>query len=237
MSADGLILDVQVEQADFRLHIRETVSPVGITAIFGPSGAGKTTLLRAIAGFEAPTSGHIELNGKTFFDAAQRIDLPPHKRPIGFLFQDARLFSHMTVEQNIAYAEARVRSEHNTYSREDIIATCDISSLMERRPDTLSGGERQRVALARTLMSRPEILLLDEPLAALDRQRKLELVPLLADLPTSLGIPTLYVSHDIDEVSRVADHVIMLDAGQVLSSGPIDETLAIHGLEAGRNPY
>ncbi|MEO0881382.1 MAG: molybdenum ABC transporter ATP-binding protein [Pseudomonadota bacterium] len=237
MSVDGAYVDITVTRPDFQLEMAQTVPTSGITAVFGPSGAGKTTFLRTIAGFETPTRGRIQLGHRTLCDVAKRINVPSHQRPIGYLFQDGRLFSHMTVDQNLAYAEARKEIDGGPSLKDDIISACGIQPFMDRRPETLSGGERQRVALARTLMTAPELLLLDEPLGALDRQRKLELVTLLVDLPKSLGIPTLYVSHDIDEVSRVADRVIILENGRVQNSGPVEETLGAYGLEAGRNPY
>ncbi|MEM6900979.1 MAG: molybdenum ABC transporter ATP-binding protein [Pseudomonadota bacterium] len=237
MSADGLFLDLKISQHGIDFDIKESVVPYCVTAIFGSSGVGKTTLLRTIAGFEKPETGLLQLNDTVLFNSSASINLAPHRRPIGFLFQDVRLFPHLSVEQNLNYAEQRKYSAESVYSRQDIVDACDLSLLLDRAPNTLSGGERQRVALARTLISQPELLLLDEPLAALDRTRKRELVPLLEDLLRSLSIPTLYVSHDIDEVSRIADRVIILGNDGEVTSGAVDETLSAHGLEAGRNPY
>ncbi|MEQ8857624.1 MAG: molybdenum ABC transporter ATP-binding protein [Pseudomonadales bacterium] len=214
MSADRLSVAVRIERAGFDLDLSEDIVLDGVTAVFGPSGSGKSTLLRALAGFEAPLAGRVALGDSVWFDAAVGIDVPPHRRPVGFMFQDARLFAHLDVAGNLAYARKR-RREHPGIAREAVVAALDLEPLLARAVATLSGGERQRVALGRTLLSAPRLLLLDEPLAALDRQRKIDILPYLEDLPRQFGIPTLYVSHDIDEVATLADRFLVLAQGRV----------------------
>ncbi|MEM9669152.1 MAG: molybdenum ABC transporter ATP-binding protein [Pseudomonadota bacterium] len=237
MSDNSLSLNIVLKRKDFSLQLKEDIPGTGITAIFGESGAGKTTLLRLIAGFEKPHHGHIKFGQDVWYDTAKRIHLRAFKRPVGFMFQGAQLFADKTVQQNLSYAEKRNTADANSLFKDDIIMSCDIGSLLGRYPTSLSGGEYQRVALARTLMTQPDLLLLDEPLAALDRQRKIELISMLEDLLQHFRIPTLYVSHDIDEVSRIADRVLMLDSGRATSFGSTVSTLAAYGFEAGRNPY
>ena len=237
MSATMLELAVTLRRAGFRLDVDEQLTTSGVTAIFGPSGSGKSTLLRLIAGFERPVTGRITYSGSVWCDRVTRHWTPAHQRNVGYMFQDARLFPHMSVRGNLDFADRRSRARQASYSFDRIVAATGTASLLDRRPGTLSGGERQRVALARTLLARPHLLLFDEPLAALDRNRKAELLPFLETLPTQFGIPAFYVSHDVDEVSRIADRVLILRDGSVEAYGPASEVLTQFGLEAGRNPY
>ena len=223
MSADLLRLQIALDLGRFSLRVDEQVSASGVTAVFGPSGSGKSSLLRAIAGFESPESGHISLGGETWFDQGRGINLPPHKRPIGFLFQDARLFSHLDVAGNLAFAERRSRATSASFPSEELIRILDLGALLPRAVDKLSGGERQRVALARTLLTRPRLLLLDEPLSALDRERKSEILPYLDRAQARFGLPALYVSHDIDEVAHIADRALVLVGGEVTMRGSVAE--------------
>lgn len=220
MAAPLLHITAKKQFEDFSLDISETLKLEGTTAIFGPSGSGKTTLLRLIAGFDAPDNGLIKLGDTVFYTDTQRINLPAHRRHIGFLFQNTSLFPHLTVKGNLDYADTR-RSATNTssYDKDDIIHEFDLLSLMDRRTGTLSGGEAQRVALARALLTRPHILLLDEPLSALDIARKADILPFLKTLPRRFGVPLLYVSHDLEEVSYLADKVILFDNGRVTAKG------------------
>ncbi|WP_296419101.1 molybdenum ABC transporter ATP-binding protein [Pseudooctadecabacter sp.] len=186
--------------------------PAGITAVFGPSGSGKTSLIRAIAGFLRCDQNTVTLDGRALSA------LPPHRRNIGYVYQDARLFPHMTVLQNLRYG-GRV-------DEEKIIALLGLEALLDRTPATLSGGEAQRVALGRALMSGPDVLLLDEPLSALDAPRKAEVLPYLEALRDQTAIPMLYVSHDMAEVARLAGQIVVLDRGQIVVSGPVDRVLS-----------
>ncbi len=207
-----LNIDIKKSYSGFDLGVSEILTLDGVTAIFGPSGSGKTTLLRLIAGFETPDSGHIKMD-ETLWDG------PAHKRPVGYMFQRGRLFGHLTVGGNLTFADKRSKGGAAKYSFDDVVAGFDLGSLMDRRPGSLSGGERQRAALARTLLTRPKLLLLDEPLAALDRARKREILPFLEDLPKRFEVPCLYVSHDIEEVSCLADNILVLAKGRAAAYG------------------
>lgn len=219
MSAETLSLNIEKKLPGFTLELSQSITLDGATAVFGPSGAGKTTLMRLIAGFEAPDYGRIALGTDVWFDADDNINLAPHKRPVGYMFQDARLFPHLSVLGNLNYADKRTANEQVAYTLDDVAKAFAITPLLYRRIETLSGGERQRVALARTLLSRPKLLLLDEPLAALDRQRKNDILPYLKDLPSRFGVPAIFISHDIDEVSQLADRVLVMAAGRMQAYG------------------
>jgi len=214
MSADVLEARFEVDLPGFRLAVDEAIALSGVTAVFGPSGGGKSTLLRAIAGFERPSRGRIVHAGSIWFDVDGNTHVAPHRRPVGFMFQDARLFSHLNVAGNLGYAEKRNRTAPG-FGRQAVVEALDLAPLLERRVTTLSGGERQRVALGRTLLRGPRLLLLDEPLAALDRGRKAEILPYLERIPQQFHVPTLYVSHDIDEVAALADRMLVLVDGRV----------------------
>lgn len=207
----------------FTLDVNLTLPGSGITALFGASGSGKTTLLRCLAGLERPRQGFLRFHGELWQDG--QYSLPTHRRPIGYVFQEASLFPHLTVLENLRFGLKR-----NTQARpadlEAAIELLDLVPLLDRSSVNLSGGERQRVAIARALAVRPSLLLMDEPLAALDYARKQEILPYLERLHDSLEIPLLYVSHAPDEVARLADHIVMLQAGKVLAQGPLLETLA-----------
>ncbi|HEY5647598.1 MAG TPA: molybdenum ABC transporter ATP-binding protein [Pseudomonadales bacterium] len=223
MSAELLRLDVGLSLDAFELALATDIPLAGVTALFGPSGSGKSSLLRTIAGFEQPGRGFIHCGDDTWFDGAKRIMVPPHERPVGFMFQEARLFTHLDVEGNLRFAEKRTRRQGMDPNH--VRDALDLGPLLNRRVNALSGGERQRVALARTLLTNPRLLLLDEPLAALDQARKSDILPYLERLPSDFGIPALYVSHDIDEVAHVADHILILARGRLQASGPTAEIL------------
>jgi len=208
----------------FTLDVDLALPATGITALFGPSGSGKTTLLRAIAGLERVPDGQLVVAGATWQDAATW--LPTHRRPIGYVFQEASLFPHLSVRGNLDYGWKRAGHRPASADFSGIVDLLGIGHLLERVPDGLSGGERQRVAIARALLTQPRLLLMDEPLAALDPARKQEILPYLEQLHETLKIPILYVSHAPDEVARLADHLFVLDAGKVLASGPLAATLA-----------
>ncbi len=185
-----------------------------ITALFGPSGSGKSTVLNLISGLERPDSGRIEINGQVLFNHAQKIDVPAHKRRIAYVFQDALLFPHLSVRQNLLYGFAG-----GSIGLKQVVNLLDIGHLLHGRPATLSGGERQRVAIGRAILSAPGLLLMDEPLASLDLAHKREILPYIERLNQSLAIPVIYVSHAIDEVARLAGHVVVLKDGRVVDRG------------------
>jgi molybdate transport system ATP-binding protein len=196
----------------------------GISALFGHSGSGKTTLLRCIAGLERAPDGRLEIDGEVWQDATTFV--PTHRRPLGYVFQEANLFAHLSVRANLDYGRKRVAGSARRVEWERAVELLGIGHLLERKPDRLSGGERQRVAIARALLTSPRLLLMDEPLAALDQARKDEILPYLEHLHDELEIPVLYVSHAADEVARLADHLVVLEDGKVLGAGPLAETLS-----------
>ncbi|XXN64326.1 molybdenum ABC transporter ATP-binding protein ModC [Enterobacter ludwigii] len=215
------MLNLQLSQqlGDHRLDVNVNIPASGITAIFGVSGAGKTSLINAIGGLTQPQSGSIELNDRLLFDSASRVNLPPEKRRIGYVFQDARLFPHYRVRGNLQYGMApSMKSQFNA-----LVALLGLESLLTRYPASLSGGEKQRVAIGRALLTAPDILLMDEPLASLDLPRKRELMPYLQKLAKQVDIPILYVSHSLDEILQLADNVLVLDAGQVKAFGALEK--------------
>ena len=204
---------------DHSLTINETLPASGITAIFGVSGAGKTSLINAISGLTKPQSGRIVLNGRVLNDVEKRTCLAPEKRRIGYVFQDARLFPHYKVLVNLRYGMAKSM----TGQFDKLIALLGIEPLLNRLPSSLSGGEKQRVAIGRALLTAPELLLLDEPLASLDIPRKRELLPYLQRLAREINIPMLYVSHSLDEILHLADKVLVLENGSVKAFGDLEE--------------
>ncbi|WP_434589092.1 molybdenum ABC transporter ATP-binding protein [Pseudomonas sp. R4-83] len=210
----------------FSLDVDLHVPGRGVTALYGPSGSGKTSCLRCIAGLERAGQGFVEVNGEVWQDSENGIFVPPHKRAIGYVFQEASLFAHLSVMANLQFGLKRIAKSQRQVDLSQATELLGIEHLLERHPEHLSGGERQRVGIARALLTSPKLLLMDEPLAALDSQRKNEIVPYLQRLHDELDIPVLYVSHAQDEVARLADHLVLLSEGTVLASGPIGETLA-----------
>ncbi|MCE0505158.1 molybdenum ABC transporter ATP-binding protein [Roseivivax sp. GX 12232] len=200
-------------------------APDGVTALFGRSGAGKTSLVHAIAGLMRPDAGRIALNGDLLFDAERRRDLPVHRRRLGYVFQESRLFPHLNVRQNLLYGR-RARHLRGEGDLAHVTELLGLGPLLDRRPGALSGGEAQRVAIGRALLSEPRMLLMDEPLAALDAPRKGEILPYLERLRAETGLPILYVSHNLSEVARLATHLVVLEGGRVLKSGPIGALLS-----------
>jgi molybdate transport system ATP-binding protein len=229
------MLQVSLAQAypGFRLAVDFT-APAGITALFGPSGAGKTSIVNAIAGLLRPDRGRVTQDGEVLTDTAVRLHLPPHRRRIGMVFQDARLFPHLSVRQNLTYGRWFARAPGPDFDR--IVALLDIAPLLARGTHGLSGGERQRIALGRALLSAPRLLLLDEPLAALDAARKAEILPYLERLRDETRLPMLYVSHALDEVARLATTLVLLQHGKVVRSGPAAVLLADPDLAAHFGP-
>ena len=208
----------------FTLDIDVDLPAGGVTAVFGRSGSGKTTLLRCIAGLEQTLDGSLIVNGETWQDGSYR--RPVHQRALGYVFQEARLFPHLSVAANLDFGRRRIAESDRRVSLAQVVELLGIAHLLERRPERLSGGERQRVAIARALATSPRLLLMDEPLAALDQARKQEILPYLERLHDELAIPVLYVSHSPDEVARLADHIVLMEDGRAVAQGPLTETLA-----------
>jgi len=221
-----------VDRGDFTLNVDINIPSRGITAVFGPSGCGKTTLLRAIAGLDWYRNGFLKVDDMIWQDA--NCFLPTHQRPIGYVFQEASLFMHLNVRRNIEFGRKRIAKTACNVSLDDAIDLLEISHLMNRKPDTLSGGEQQRVAIARALAVSPQLLLMDEPLAALDVHRKQEIMPYLESLHSSLDIPVIYVSHSSDEVAQLADHLVILEAGEIIAMGNPHEIFARLDLSLAR---
>lgn len=222
----GIRATFRIDRGDFLLDVDLALPSRGVTALFGHSGSGKTTCLRAMAGLERAPGGFFALDDEVWQDDARGIFVPPHQRALGYVFQEASLFEHLTVRGNLEFGQKRAAAAKPSFLPADVAALLGIAGLLERRPDSLSGGERHRVAIARALLAEPRLLLMDEPLAALDLKRKLEILPYLERLHDELSIPVVYVSHVPDEVARLADHLVLLDAGKVAASGPLSATLA-----------
>jgi molybdate transport system ATP-binding protein len=217
-----LFVDVEKKLGEFSLVVRFDTEG-GVTALFGPSGAGKTSLVGMIAGLVTPDRGRIALGDTVLFDSAARVNVPPHHRRIGYVFQEGRLFPHLSVARNLDYGRWMSGLEADETERRRVIELLNISHLLERRPGKLSGGERQRVAFGRALLTRPRLLLLDEPLASLDRPRKLEILPYLARLRDEAKVPMIYVSHQAGEIQRLASQVVRIEDGRVSGVGGVEQ--------------
>ncbi len=217
-------LCVQLPRADFSLDVDVRLPAHGITAVYGVSGSGKTSVLRAVAGLEPLARGRIALAGQVWQDDAQGICWPTHQRPVGYVFQEASLFEHLDVQGNLNFGLSRSAGEQRTLNV--AIELLGIGALLKRRVQQLSGGERQRVAIARALATQPALLLLDEPLAALDAARRQDILPWLEKMRDELQLPMLYVTHAMDEVARLADTVLLLHQGRVQALGPVSAVLA-----------
>jgi molybdate transport system ATP-binding protein len=213
-----LTVDVEKRLGDFALAARfET--PAGATALFGPSGAGKTAIVNMIAGLVTPDRGRIALDDAVLFDSTANVNVPPHRRNIGYVFQEGRLFPHLSVEANLDYGRRMRGLAPDVAETQRVIDLLDLAHLLARRPGKLSGGERQRVAVGRALLMRPKLLLLDEPLASLDSARKREILPYLLRLRDETRVPMVYVSHHAGELRRLATSVVRLEGGRVIAKG------------------
>ncbi|MGO4381000.1 molybdenum ABC transporter ATP-binding protein [Pseudoduganella sp. RAF53_2] len=214
----------KLDHGSFVLDVNLELPSHGVTVLFGPSGSGKTSLLRCIAGFEPAARGRLCINDECLQDDSRFV--PTHERHVGIVFQEASLFGHLNVQRNLDYGRSRTPPAQQRIAFEQAIELLGIGHLMDRSVAKLSGGERQRVAIARALLTSPSVLLMDEPLSALDQKRKKEILPFLERLHRELDIPIIYVTHAIDEVVRLADHIVLLEDGRAVASGPISDTLA-----------
>lgn len=219
-----LDLDLELRLRSFTLQGRLTLEQ-SIMGLFGPSGCGKSTLLRAIAGLAHPQTGRITLDGETLFDAECGINVPPHRRRIGLVFQDSRLFPHLSIEHNLLYGFKLLPPAQRRFTLAQILDLLDIGHLLQRRPRHLSGGERQRAALGRTLLASPRLLLLDEPLAALDEGRKQQILPFLRRVRDELRLPMLYISHAVNEILYLTPHLAVMEQGRILGQGPFADVI------------
>ena len=220
-----LIARLRLDYPAFQLDVDLSLPGAGITVLFGHSGSGKTTLLRCLAGLQRASSGFVEIDGRVWQDSDRDFFLPPHRRNLGYVFEDANLLPHLSVDGNLRFGLKRTHDAANDREITHILALLGIEHLLSRMPDRLSGGERQRVAIARALVLKPDVLLMDEPLAALDGKRKQEVLPFLANLNREFNIPVLYVTHAQQEVAQLADHVVIMAEGRVLAQGGLMETL------------
>ena len=219
-----LAFEIRLEQGSFILNVADR-SRVEVLGLFGPSGAGKTSLLEAIAGLRRPSSGEIIVGADTLFSSAQTIDVPARFRRIGYVPQDALLFPHLNVRGNVMFGANRSRNADRTLQIESVAEMLEIAPLLVRRVSDLSGGERQRVALARALMTHPALLLLDEPLAAVDRARRERILPYLLRIRRELHVPLVYVTHDASELAEIADRALVIDDGRVMRAGSPSQVL------------
>ncbi|NVK20472.1 MAG: molybdenum ABC transporter ATP-binding protein [Methylocystaceae bacterium] len=208
----------------FQLDVDFTIPSVGVTALFGQSGCGKTTVLRCLAGLERVTEGDLRINGAVWQDQSSFVK--PHHRPVGYVFQDANLFDHLDVKGNLLFGHKRSSQKNDGPFFEGVVSLMGLSNLLDRPVQMLSGGERQRVAIGRALLSHPKLLLMDEPLSALDRFAKEEIIPYLQKMHQALSIPIIYISHDSEEVERLADHLILMEKGRIVKSGPLFDMLS-----------
>ncbi|MEY3807550.1 MAG: hypothetical protein RI893_526 [Pseudomonadota bacterium] len=213
----------QLDYGEFKLEVDLQLPGTGITVLFGDSGSGKTTLLRCIAGLQQAPQGFVKINGTLWQDSERQLFLPTYKRSLGYVFQDANLFPHLTVLDNLYYGLTRIKQNNGMEKLLLAIELLGIGHLMARMPERLSGGERQRVAIARALALNPDILLMDEPLASLDFKRKQEILPFLSSLHQQLDIPVVYVTHSEQEVAQLADTLVILEAGRVVAAGPLSD--------------
>jgi molybdate transport system ATP-binding protein len=219
-----LTVDVRAWRGDFALDVRFEAGP-GVTTLFGRSGAGKTSVVDMVAGLLRPEAGRIAVDGRVLFDREAGIDLPAHARRIGYVFQESRLFPHLTVRQNLLYGRWFAPRAERGLKFEQVVDFLGIGAHLQRRPAKLSGGEKQRVAIGRALLANPRILLMDEPLASLDEARKAEILPYVERLRDELHVPILYVSHSVPEVTRLADTLVLLSDGKVAAAGPVAELM------------
>ena len=233
------MLEIKVKKrlGAFPVDVAFSTEGAGVTALFGRSGAGKTSVINMVAGLFPPDEGLIVVNGRKLFDSEHSIDLPPEKRRCGYIFQDGRLFPHLTVKTNLTYGMKLVPRAERYVSYDQVVELLGIGHLLGRRPAKLSGGEKQRVAIGRALLTSPSLLLMDEPLASLDSARKGEVLPFIARLPREFSIPILYVTHSLDEIINLADTVVLLESGKVVAAGNVEELMSRFDLQHFAGPF
>jgi molybdate transport system ATP-binding protein len=221
------VLDINVKrlQGAFKVDAAFVAEGTGITALFGRSGAGKTSVINMVAGLVRPDEGRIVVNGKTCFDSEKGLNVPPEKRRFGYIFQDARIFPHLSVKSNLIYGMNLVPRSERFVAFDQVVELLGLEHLLNRRPAKLSGGEKQRVAIGRSLLTSPRLMLMDEPLASLDDERKSEVLPFIATLPKEFDVPILYVSHSVDEILILADYLVIVDSGRAIVAGQAKELL------------
>jgi molybdate transport system ATP-binding protein len=221
------MLDIQLarRQDDFQVDAAFQTRNTGITALFGPSGAGKTSVINMVAGLSRPDKGRILVRDRVLFDSDHGINLPPEKRSIGYIFQDGRLFPHLTVRGNLTYGMKLTPRSQRFIGIDQVVDLLGIEYLLDRRPARLSGGEKQRVGIGRALLTSPRLLLMDEPLASLDLARKSEVIPFIGKLPAAFSIPIIYVTHSVDEVLQLADDIVLMNYGKSVIAGNMPEVI------------
>ena len=223
--SEGIAFDFSLRRRGFRLQTKAELPGAGVSALFGPSGCGKSTVLRCIAGLEPATKGSLSVAGEQWFDSARGHTLSTHQREVGYVFQETALFPHLKVRENLLYGWRRTPRQSRRHEPDRVIGMLGLEGLLERYPDRLSGGEAQRVAIGRALLNSPKLLLMDEPMAALDRSRRREILPYLERLRAEAGIPVIYVSHDLEELAGIADHLALMENGRIIRNGPLAEML------------
>lgn len=214
----------KMDYPGFNLDVELTLPAKGVTVVFGPSGSGKTTLLRCLSGLERAPSGTLKLAGQVWQDDG--IFIPIHQRKVGLVFQESRLFPHLSIQQNLLYGYQRTQSAERNLHLDEVVEVLGLAALLKRTPDKLSGGEKQRVAIGRALLTSPKLLLMDEPLASLDMQRKAEIIPFIKRIEDEFKTPIIYVTHSVDEVLQLVDTMVILQAGKVANFGPVQEVFS-----------
>ncbi|MBI4776199.1 MAG: molybdenum ABC transporter ATP-binding protein [Deltaproteobacteria bacterium] len=225
-------ISITHQQGNFKLDVSLQGAKSGVTALYGPSGAGKTSVVNMVAGLVRPDAGRIAINGRCLFDSTRRIDLPPEKRRVGYVFQDGRLLPHLSVRSNLTYGMNRTPLARRFVQFDQVVEILGIRRLLDRRPARLSGGEKQRVAIGRALLTSPAMLLMDEPLASLDAARKAEVLPFIIRLGREFAVPILYVSHALDEIVNLATRMVMMQEGCVLADGDLEDLLSRSDLQS-----
>jgi molybdate transport system ATP-binding protein len=227
------MIDIHIEKQykNFKVNMTYACQDIGITALLGRSGAGKTSVINMISGLSNPDNGHIILDNRCVYDSSQHINIAPEKRRFGYVFQDGRLFPHLSVMSNLTYGMKLIPEKERYIGIDQVVDLLDLSHMISRRPAKLSGGEKQRVAIGRALLTSPYLLLMDEPLASLDGARKNEVLPFIRKLSTQLSIPVLYVSHSIEEILSIAEKILVLIQGRLKAAGSAEEIVKLENFQ------